>query len=150
MALLERLNEDMKQAMKAKDKFRLGVIRMVISAVKNVEIDVRRPLEEGEVQDIVQREIKQRKDAMGEFAKAGRDDLVEQNQQELEVLNVYMPQQLTDEEIRAIVQSAISSTGASSKADMGKVMSAVLPHVKGRADGKIVNQLVQNELAALG
>jgi uncharacterized protein YqeY len=149
MALLEQLNEDMKHAMRAKDKFRLGVIRMVIAAIKNVEIDVRRSLEEGEVQDIVQREIKQRRDAMGEFEKAGREDLVEQSKQELDVLIGYMPQQLSETEIRSIVQDAIRSVAASTKADMGKVMGAVLPHVKGRADGKVVNQLVQSELAAL-
>jgi uncharacterized protein YqeY len=150
MGLLEQLNEDMKQAMKSQEKFRLSVIRMVKSSIKNVEIDVRRPLEETEVQDIVQREIKQRKDAMSEFEKAGREDLVDQLKLELDVLVAYMPQQLTEEEIRFVVQDAIRAVSAASKADMGKVMGAVLPQVKGRADGKIVNQLVQSELASLG
>ncbi len=150
MGLLEQLNDDMKVAMKSQDKFRLSVIRMVRASVKNVEIDLRRPLEEGEVQDIVQREIKQRKDAMVEFDKAERTDLSDQLKLELEVLAGYMPQQLSEDEIRSVVQAAIQQVGAATKADMGKVMSAVLPQVKGRADGKLVNQLVQSELASLG
>jgi uncharacterized protein len=149
MGIQERLSEDMKTAMKSKDAFRLQVIRMVRASIKNAEIDLRRPLEDAEAQEIVQKEIKQRKDAQSEFQKAGRTDLVEQAEAELQVLAGYMPQQLSEEEISAVVDAAIAQVGASSKADMGKVMSAVLPHVKGRADGKQVNQLVQLKLAAL-
>lgn len=136
----------MKQAMRDKDKFRLTTIRMVRAAVKNQEIDLKRPLEDGEVLDIVSREIKQRKESLQEFQKAGRDDLVKDVAAEIDIISVYLPAQLTEEEIKAIVQQTIQETGASSKADMGKVMSALMPKVKGRADGKLVNQTVQQFL----
>ena len=146
MSLSQRLDDDMKQAMRDKDKFRLTTIRMVRAAVKNQEIDLKRPLEDGEVLDIVSREIKQRKDSLQEFQKAGRDDLVKDVAAEIDIISVYLPAQLTEEEIKAIVQQTIQETGASSKADMGKVMSALMPKVKGRADGKLVNQTVQQFL----
>ncbi|KAA9007654.1 GatB/YqeY domain-containing protein [Paenibacillus spiritus] len=146
MNLSERLNEDMKQAMKSKDKFRLSTIRMVRSTIKNLEIDLKRTLDDSEVLDILSREIKQRKDALQEFEKAGRDELAASNKAEIEVIQEYLPQQLTEEEIKAIVQQTIQETGASSKSEMGKVMSALMPKVKGRADGKLVNQAVQQFL----
>ncbi|QJC52558.1 GatB/YqeY domain-containing protein [Paenibacillus albicereus] len=146
MSLSQRLDDDMKQAMRDKDKFRLTTIRMVRAAVKNQEIDLKRPLEDGEVLDIVSREIKQRKESLQEFQKAGRDDLVKDVAAEIDIISVYLPAQLTEEEIKAIVQQTIQETGASSKADMGKVMSALMPKVKGRADGKLVNQTVQQFL----
>ncbi|MEO3947396.1 GatB/YqeY domain-containing protein [Gorillibacterium sp. CAU 1737] len=146
MTLNEQLNEDMKQAMKSQDKFKLSVIRMVRSAIKNIEIDQRKTLDDNEVLDILNREIKQRRDALQEFQKAGRDDLAESAQAEIAVIAKYLPQQLTEEEVQAIVRQTIQETGASSKADMGKVMSALMPKVKGRADGKLVNQVVQQNL----
>jgi uncharacterized protein YqeY len=146
MSLSERLNEDMKQAMKSQDKFRLSVIRMLRSAVKNIEIDQRRALDDGEVLDILSREIKQRKDSLSEFEKAGRDDLAETVKAEIAVIADYLPQQLTEEELRTIVQETVQEVGASSKADMGKVMGALMPKIKGRADGKLVNQLVSQSL----
>lgn len=147
MSLSDRLNEDMKQAMKSQDKFKLSVIRMVRSSIKNLEIDLKRPLDDNEVLDVLSREIKQRKDSLQEFEKAGRDDLVESLKAELVILADYQPQQLTDEEVKTIVQQTIQQVGASSKADMGKVMTALMPQVKGRADGKLVNQLVQQLLS---
>ncbi|MCK8487890.1 GatB/YqeY domain-containing protein [Paenibacillus sp. MBLB2552] len=146
MNLSERLNEDMKQAMKSQDKFKLSTIRMVRATMKNLEIDLKRTLNDNEVLDILSREIKQRKDALQEFEKAGRDDLAEQVKAEAEILTVYLPEQLSEEEIKVIVQQTIQETGASSKADIGKVMSALMPKVKGRADGKLVNQTVQQLL----
>ncbi|WP_409341334.1 GatB/YqeY domain-containing protein [Paenibacillus sp. MBLB4367] len=146
MSLNERLNEDMKQAMKSQDKFRLSVIRMVRSAIKNIEIDQRKTLDDSEVLDILSREIKQRRDSLLDFEKAGRDDLATTVKAEIDVIAVYLPQQLTEEEVKEIVQQTISEVGASSKADMGKVMSALMPKVKGRADGKLVNQVVQQSL----
>jgi uncharacterized protein YqeY len=104
-------------------------------------------LSDEEVLDILNREIKQRKDSLQEFEKAGRDDLAETVKEEIEVIAVYMPQQFTEEEIHAIVQQTIQETGASSKADIGKLMGALMPKVKGRADGKLVNQLVQKLLS---
>ncbi|MDU4697018.1 MULTISPECIES: GatB/YqeY domain-containing protein [Paenibacillus] len=146
MNLSERLNEDMKQAMKSQDKFKLSTIRMVRATIKNLEIDLKRTLNDNEVLDILSREIKQRKDALQEFEKAGRDDLAEQVKAEAEILAEYLPEQLSEEEIKVIVQQTIQETGASSKAEIGKVMSALMPKVKGRADGKLVNQTVQQLL----
>ncbi|HZG84693.1 GatB/YqeY domain-containing protein [Paenibacillus sp.] len=146
MKLSERLNEDMKALMKSGDKFALSVVRMVRSAVKNAEIDARRDLTDDEVMDILTRETKQRRDALQEFEKAGREDLAEQAKAELEIIQRYMPQPLTDEELDQLVQETISAVGATSKADMGKVMSALMPKVKGRADGKQVNAAVQRLL----
>ncbi|MCL6605726.1 MAG: GatB/YqeY domain-containing protein [Paenibacillus sp.] len=146
MNLSERLNEDMKQAMRDKDKFTLSTIRMIRSTIKYLEIDVKRTLDDNEVLDILSREIKQRKDALQEFEKAGRDELAASTKAEIEIIHKYLPEQLTEEEIKVIVQQTIQETGASSKSEMGKVMSALLPKVKGRADGKLVNQAVQQFL----
>jgi len=146
MSLSERLNEDMKQAMKSQDKFRLSVIRMMRSAIKNVEIDQRKTLNDDEVLEILSREVKQRKDALQEFEKAGRSDLVESVNAEIEIIGQYLPKQLSEEEIRALVQETIREVGASAKSDIGKVMGALMPKVKGRADGKLVNRLVSELL----
>lgn len=146
MNLSERLNEDMKQAMKSKDKFTLSTIRMVRSTIKYLEIDLKRTLDDNEVLDILSREIKQRKDALQEFESAGRDELAASTKAEIEIIMKYLPEQLSEEEIKVIVQQTIQETGASSKSEMGKVMSALMPKVKGRADGKLVNQAVQQFL----
>ncbi|NDI33724.1 GatB/YqeY domain-containing protein [Chengkuizengella sediminis] len=146
MSLSERLTTDMKQAMRDKEKLKLTVIRMIRSAIKDVEINERRTPDDNDVLAIISREIKQRKDSLQEFKNAGRDDLVEKLEAEINIINEYLPQQLSEEEIIEIVQQTIQEVGASSKADMGKVMGALMPKVKGRADGKIVNQTVQNFL----
>ncbi|WP_433946087.1 GatB/YqeY domain-containing protein [Paenibacillus sp. SN-8-1] len=146
MNLSERLNEDMKQAMRSKDKLRLSTIRMVRATIKNLEIDLKRTLDDNEVLDILSREIKQRKDALQDFQKAGRDDLSAPLAEEIKIIAEYLPEQLSEEEIKVIVQQTIQETGASSKADIGKVMSALMPKVKGLADGKLVNQAVQQLL----
>ncbi|MEK0313004.1 MULTISPECIES: GatB/YqeY domain-containing protein [unclassified Cohnella] len=146
MNLADRLNEDMKQAMRAQDKFRLTTIRMVRAAVKNQEIELRRPLEDNEVIEILSREVKQRKDSLQEFGKAGRDDLATAVASEIDIISEYLPTQLDEEEIKTLVTQTIQETGASSKADMGKLMGALMPKVKGRADGKLVNQIVQQLL----
>jgi uncharacterized protein YqeY len=146
MTLNERLNEDMKQAMKSQDKFTLSVIRMVRSAIRNIEIDKKKTLNDQEVLDILSREIKQRKDSLQEFEKAGRDDLADKVKAEIEILNQYLPQQLSEDEVKELVKETIQEIGASTKADMGKVMGAMMPKVKGRADGRLVNQIVQQLL----
>jgi len=142
MSLSERLNEDMKAAMRSQDKFRLSVIRMVRSSIKNVEIDQRKTLADNEVLEILGRELKQRRDSIQEFERAGRGDLAEAVKAEIDILAEYMPQQLSEAEIEDVVKQTIAEVGASSKADMGKLMSALMPKVKGRADGKLVNQAV--------
>lgn len=146
MNLSEKLNEDMKQAMKNQDKFRLSVIRMIRSSIKNIEIDLRRTLDDQEVIDILNREMKQRKDSLQDFEKAGRNDLAEAVKAEIAIVSEYLPEQLSEEEIKKIVQDTILETGASSKSEMGKVMGALMPKVKGRADGKLVNRWVQQLL----
>src|SRR5690606_34250725 len=103
-------------------------------------------LDDDEVLDILQREVKQRKDSLQEFTKAGRDDLVADVQAEIAIISEYLPQPMTEEEIKAVVQQTLQEVGASSKADMGKVMGALMPKVKGRADGRLVNQIVQQLL----
>ena len=146
MSLKEQLTEDMKQAMKAREagKQRLSVIRMVRAAIKKVEIDSKKELNDDEVLDIVAKEVKMRKDSMEEFKKGNRQDLVEQLEQEIAILLPYLPQQLTEEEIRALVSDAVAQTGAVSAKEMGKVMA--MPKVKGRADGKLVNTIVREFL----
>ncbi|MDF2564370.1 MAG: hypothetical protein K0Q53_765 [Massilibacillus sp.] len=148
MSLKEQLTEDMKQAMKAKEagKLRLSVIRMVRSAIKNVEIDSKKELAEEGVLDIVSKEVKMRRDSMEEFKKANRQDLVDQLEQEIAILLPYLPQQLTEAEVRALVSESVAASGATTPKDMGKVMALLMPKVKGRADGKLVNNIVRELL----
>ncbi|WP_147532405.1 GatB/YqeY domain-containing protein [Bacillus marasmi] len=147
MSLLERLNNDMKQAMKNKEKDKLSVIRMIKSSLQNEAIKLGNELSEEQELTVLSREMKQRKDSLNEFEKAGREDLVEKLRTELTFVEVYMPKQLSEEEVTEIVKQAIAEVGATSKAEMGKVMSAVMPKVKGKADGTLVNKLVQQHLS---
>lgn len=148
MSLLERLNNDMKQAMKNKEKDRLTTIRMIKASLQNEAIKVgKQELSEEEELTVLSREVKQRKDSLQEFEKAGREDLVEKIQTELKHVEIYMPQQLSEEEVAGIVKDAIAETGAASKADMGRVMAVIMPKVKGKADGSLVNKLVQQHLS---
>ena len=147
MSLLERLNNDMKQAMKNKEKDKLSVIRMMKASIQNEAIKIGKELTEEEELTVLSRELKQRKDSLHEFENAGRNDFVEKIQTELTYVTEYLPKQLSEDEIKAIVKEAIQEIGASSKADMGKVMAAVMPKVKGKADGSFINKLVLSELA---
>lgn len=146
MALSDQLQADMKVAMKAKDKDTLTIIRMIRSSIKYKEIERGTELNDQEVTEVLSRELKQRHDSLHEFTKAGRDDLVAKTEREIEILKRYLPEQLSEDELRRLVKETVQATGASSKADMGKVMAALMPKVKGRADGKFVNRLVQEEL----
>ncbi|RBW70502.1 GatB/YqeY domain-containing protein [Bacillus taeanensis] len=147
MSLSNRLADDMKQAMKNKDKFKLSVIRMVRSSLQNESIKLGSELSEEAELTVLTREVKQRKDSLHEFESAGRDDLAEKLREELLILEEYLPEQLSDEELEAIVKETITQVGASSKADMGKVMGAIMPKVKGKADGSQINRLVQQHLS---
>jgi uncharacterized protein len=148
MSLLERLNNDMKQAMKNKEKDKLSVIRMLKAAIQNEAIKLgSKELSEADELTVLSREFKQRKDSLHEFEKAGREDLVEKVRLEMTFFETYMPKQLSDEELEEIVKMAISKVGANSKAEIGKVMAAVMPKVKGKADGSLVNKLVQQHLS---
>ena len=147
MSLLETLNADMKQAMKDKNKEALSVIRMVKSTVMNEKISLGHDLTPEEELTVLSREVKQRQDSLAEFEKGGREDLAAGIRSELTILAKYLPAQLTEEEIVAIVAAAIEQTGATGPKDMGKVMGVVTPQVKGKADGKVVADLVKATLA---
>ncbi len=148
MSLLERLNNDMKTAMKNKEKDKLSVIRMVKAALQNegIKLGTSELPEETEL-TVLTRELKQRKDSLREFSNAGREDLVNKIQTEIEILEVYLPEQLSEEDLVEIVKETVQEVNASSKADMGKVMAAIMPKVKGKADGGLVNKLVQQQLS---
>lgn len=146
MSLSQRLEQDMKLALKNKDKTKLSVIRMVRSAIKNAEIERGRPLEEEEVLDVLARELKQRKESLQEFEKAGRSELAEKAKAEIAVVQAYLPTPLSEEELRKLARQVIDEVGASTPADMGKVMKEIIPRVKGRADGKEVSRIVRELL----
>lgn len=147
MTLLDQLNQDMKQAMKARDKQRLTVIRGVKASMQNEAIKLGKDLlNEEEELTVLTRELKQRTDSLQEFKAANRQDLVDKIEAEIQVLEEYMPEQLTEEEVEEIVKETIQEVGATSKQDMGKVMGKLMPKVKGKADGSYVNQTVQKYL----
>ncbi|OJG71667.1 glutamyl-tRNA(Gln) amidotransferase subunit E [Enterococcus phoeniculicola] len=146
VSLLSTLNEDMKTAMKAKDKETLQVVRMLKAAIQNEQIKIGRDLNGEEELTVLSREMKQRRDSLSEFEKAERDDLAEKVKSEIIIVEKYMPEQLSEEEIRQIVAGAIAKTGATSPKEFGKVMGAVMPQVKGKADGNQVNAVVKELL----
>ena len=137
----------MKQAMKNKEKDKLVVIRMIKAAIQNESIKLGRDLSEEDELSVLSREVKQRKDSLHEFEKAGREDLVDKVRAELKHVEIYMPEQLSEMELAEIVKQTIAESGASSKKEMGKVMAALMPKVKGKADGSLVNKLVQQHLS---
>ncbi|SET41503.1 hypothetical protein SAMN05660297_02333 [Natronincola peptidivorans] len=146
MSLKERLTNDLKEAMKNKQQLRKNVITLIRSDIKQTEVDKRVELQDQDIIEIVSRQLKQRKDAVDEFQKGGRDDLVQETQEEISILLEYLPEQMSEEEVANVVKETISEIGANSMKDMGKVMAAVIPKVKGKADGKIVNQIVKQQL----
>ncbi len=146
MGLREKIDADTKDALKSGAKDKLSTLRMLNAALKNKQIDKRRALTEEEVFETVRSLIKQRKDSIEQFAKGGRQDLVDKETAEVAVLEVYLPQQLPREELNVLVREAIAQTGAQGAKDMGKVMKALIPLVGGRADGKLVSELVKNAL----
>lgn len=146
MSLRIRLDEDMKTALKNKDSLQLSVIRLLRSELKNAEIAKGAPLTEDEIVQVVAREAKKRRESIEQFEKGGRADLAEKEAAELKILSEYLPEQLGDDEIAGIAQEVISELHATSKADKGKVMAALMPRVRGRADGKLVNQIVDRLL----
>lgn len=150
MSLKEQLMEDMKLAMKAKEagKTALSVIRMVRASIRNTEIDDKKDLNDDEVLQILLKEVKMRHDSLDEFRKANRMDLAEQIEAELEILKKYLPEPLSEAELKEIVQQAVTEAKAETVKDMGKVMALVMPRVKGRADGKAINALVRQCLNA--
>lgn len=147
MSLLAQVQDDMKTAMKAKDKKTLAVVRQIKSAVMNEQINLGHDLTEEEELSVLSREVKQRKESIAEFKEGGREDLAKDTQAELDVLAKYLPAQLSEDEIKQVVAAAIEKTGATSPKDMGKVMGIVSTQTKGRADGKVVADTVKKALA---
>ncbi len=146
MGLRETIDADTKDALKSGAKDKLSTLRMLNAALKNKQIDKRRSLTEEEVVDTVRSLIKQRKDSIEQFEKGGRKDLVEKETAEVAVLEVYLPQQLSREELEEMVRDTVAQTGAAGAKDMGKVMKALIPLVGARADGKLVSELVKHAL----
>ncbi|WP_073270706.1 GatB/YqeY domain-containing protein [Alkalibacter saccharofermentans] len=146
MSLKDRLMSDLKTSMREKDNIKKATITMVRAAILQNEKDNKVVLDDEDVLAVIAKQVKQRKDALEEFKKAQREDLMEQTEKELDILMEYLPKQLTEEELKVIVSDAINEVGATSLKDMGKVMSAVMPKVKGRADGGMINKIVKEIL----
>jgi uncharacterized protein YqeY len=147
MSLEERLVEEMKQAMKSNDKLRLSTIRMIRSASKNKEIELRKKLEDEDVVKVIQVMVRKGEESVEQFQTGGRMDLVEKEKKEIEILKSFLPQPLSQEEILIIIDQSIQETQASSLKDIGKVMKSVMPKIGGKADGKLINQLVKERLS---
>jgi uncharacterized protein YqeY len=146
MSLKERLLEDMKNAMKQKDTVSKNAIQMARAAILQVEKDNQITLDDDGIIEVIAKEVKKRRDVLPDYERSGRQDLVDELKTEIAVLMKYLPQQLSEEELEAIARQVVEETGASSPKDMGRVMQAVMPKVKGRADGKIVNAIVKKIL----
>lgn len=147
MGLQEQLLEDMKSAMREKDDLRKDAIRMVRAAIQNAEIAKMAPLDETEVLSLITREVKQRREALDMFVQGGRQDLVEKEAKQIEILEAYLPKQLSQAEIEALAQEVIGETGATGMGQMGPVMRAMMERIRGQADGKAVNEIVRKLLS---
>jgi len=147
MALREQLNEDMKTAMKAREPEKLGALRLLLAAVKQREVDERITLDDAAVVSVIEKMIKQRKDSISQYEKAQRQDLADKEKYEISVIETYMPRQLSQAEVEAVVADAVATTGAKSAADMGKVMGVVKAKLAGKADMGRVSALVKAKLA---
>ena len=143
MSLLQKIDEDIKTAMKAKEAPKLETLRMAKAAITNTAIAKKKEhLEDSEILEVLEKQVKQRKESYDCFKNAGRQELAQKEQYEMQVLQQYLPKQLTEEEIKGLVEKAIASTGAKGAGEAGKVMKELMPLVKGKADGKFVNQVV--------
>lgn len=143
MSLLQKIDDDLKTAMKASDTVKVSVLRMAKTALKNKEIDKRDALSEDDIRSVFSSLSKRSKESIEQFAKGGREDLANKERQELLVLQTYLPQELTQEELDSIIDEAIRESSAESLKDIGNVMRLVMPRVRGAADGKVVNQRVR-------
>ena len=146
MTLKEKLLSDMKEAMKSKDSLKLGTVRSVISAIKNQEIDLRKDLDEEEILVIVSREVKKRKEAANLYEKGKRPELKDKEIQEMKILQTYLPEQVSEEDLRERIQEVIAETGAESMKDFGKIMKTLVPEFKGKADNALIKELTNEYL----
>lgn len=147
MALKERLAEDLKLSMKEKDSVKKNTVQSIRTAVLQIEKDKKVTLDDDGVIEVIAKELKKRKDVLPEYEKSGREDLIAGLKREIEIVTAYLPSQLSIDELDEIVKDAVQSTGASTMRDMGKIMQAVMPKVKGRADGKAVNEIAKKYLS---
>jgi len=146
MSLKETLQADLKEAMRQNDTVRKTALRLVLAAVTNAEIE-RGPLSDADIQAIIAKQVKQRRESLAAFQKGGREDLMAQEEAELKVLSAYLPQQMSRAEIEELAAQVIAQVGATSPRDLGKVMRELMPRVKGRADGRLVNEVVRELLS---
>lgn len=146
MSLKEVLTNDLKQSMKDKDNVKKSTITLIRAAIKQEEVDKRISLDDEQILDIISAQLKQRKNALSDFEKGGREDLIKQTSKEIEILLSYLPEQLSDEELSQIIKETIDKLGVSSTKDMGKIIGEVMPIVKGRADGKRISSVVKELL----
>jgi uncharacterized protein YqeY len=146
VSLKERIQQDMKDAMRAGDKPRLAAIRLILASIKQKEVDERKDLDDAEITAVLDRMVKQRRESIGQFEKAGRNDLVEQETSELAIIREYLPEQLSQDQLHALIDDAMEQTGASSIKDMGKVMGHLKPKLQGRADMGAVSALIKARL----
>lgn len=142
-----KLNQDLKEALKAKDEVKLRTVRMLLAAIKNFEVEKMGPATDEEIFQIMSKEIKKRQEAIEMYEKGGRPDLAQAEKQEIEVIQSYMPNQLSEEEIRELARKVISEMNLKSPKDVGTAMKVIMPQVKGRADGKLVNKIVSELLS---
>lgn len=147
MSLEERLKDEMRSALKSREKLRLSVIRMALAAVKNKEIEEREKLDDGAIVRVINGLVKKGEESLFHFQQANRRDLIEKQEKELEILRSFLPQQLSQDEILTLVDEAIKETNALDMKDLGKVMKSLMPKTAGRADGKVVHQMVREKLS---
>ena len=147
MALKETLMNDLKEAMKEKDIIRKNTVQMIRSSVLQVEKDNKTELDDEGIIDVIAKELKRRRDVLPEYEKSGRDDLIADINRKIEILLAYLPKQLSKEELEEIVTRAMDEIGATSMKDMGRIMGVVMPQTKGRADGKMINEIVKAHLS---
>jgi len=147
MTIIDRLHNDLKDAMRAQDKKKLGTLRLITAAIKQIEVDERIEVDETRMLVILDKMVKQRKESITQFQAASRDDLVAQEEYELTVINQYLPEPLSEEEIQQMVTRAISDTGADKMSDMGKVMAQLKPLMQGRADMSKISALIKAKLS---
>jgi hypothetical protein len=146
MSLKERIQQDMKDAMRAADKPRLATIRLILAAIKQIEVDERKDLDDTGITIVLDRMVKQRRESISQFEKAGRTDLVDQEAAELAIIQTYLPEPLSESELNALIDEAMAQTGASSIKDMGRVMALLKPELQGRADMGSVSAMIKARL----
>ncbi len=146
MGMKERIKQDLKDAMKSKDQVKVRTLRMILTTIRNIEVEKMKEATDEDVMDALQKEAKKRREAIEQYEKAGRNDLADEERKELSVIEKYLPEQMSEEEIKGLAKEIIEQLGASTVKDLGKIMKKIMPKVKGRADGKLVNRIVRELL----